>query len=123
MQYFSLLKSLHIVLALASGLGFALRGYIRLVLRRPMQHPLLRWGPHLLDTLLLVSGATLWWMLRFSPLAVHWFGLKLILIVVYIVLGMAAFRSRKPGPAVLLYLAALACFLAIAWLALFKPVL
>ncbi|PKL95239.1 MAG: regulator SirB [Gammaproteobacteria bacterium HGW-Gammaproteobacteria-8] len=122
MQSYALLKSLHIALAFASGLGFALRGYIRLVLRRPLQHPALRWGPHLLDTLLLASGATLWWLLSFSPLTVHWFGYKLLLIVVYILLGVAAFRSRQPGPAVLLYLAALGCFFGIAWLALMKPV-
>jgi uncharacterized membrane protein SirB2 len=121
MQHYPLLKSLHIALAFASGLGFALRGYIRLVLCRPLLHPVLRWGPHLLDTLLLATGATLWWLLAFSPLAVTWFGIKLILIVVYILLGMAAFRSRQPGPAVLLYLAALGCFFSIAWLALMKP--
>jgi len=122
MQSYVLLKSLHIALAFASGLGFALRGYIRLVMRRPLQGPLLRWGPHLLDTLLLLSGATLWWLLALSPLAVPWFGWKLVLIVVYILLGMAAFGSRQPGPAVLLYLTALGCFFGIAWLALFKPV-
>jgi len=121
MSTYELLKILHIALALISGLGFALRGFIRLVLQRPLAHPLVRFGPHLVDTLLLASGVMLWLILGFSPLAGGWFGLKLLLVVVYIAVGITAFRIRHPGIAVLAYLAALGVFLSVAWLALFKP--
>jgi len=121
MSVYALLKMLHISLALISGLGFALRGYIRIVLDRPLAHPLMRFGPHVIDTLLLASGIALWAILRMSPLAVGWFGLKLLLVVVYILLGIAAFRHSRRGPATLLYLAALLTFLTIAALALHKP--
>lgn len=121
MDTYGLLKVLHISLALVSGLGFALRGFIRVVLDRPLAHPLVRFGPHLVDTLLLASGIALWVLLGLSPIAAGWFGVKLVLIVVYIVLGIGAFRMRSAGPAVLTYLAALAVFLAVAWLALYRP--
>lgn len=121
MGTYGLLKMLHMSLALISGLGFALRGFIRLVLERPLAHPLVRFGPHLIDTLLLASGVGLWWITRYAPWAQGWFGVKLILVVVYIVLGIAAFRARARKRAIGLYLAALGCFLAIGWLALYKP--
>lgn len=121
MSTYELLKILHVALALVSGLGFALRGFIRLVLQRPLANPLVRFGPHVIDTLLLASGVGLWLILGLSPFSVGWFGLKLVLIVVYILLGITAFRTRRQGTAVLVFLAALAAFLSIAWLALFKP--
>jgi len=119
MSIYWLLKYLHAFLALISGLGFALRGFIRLVIRRPIDHPLARVGPHIIDTLLLFSGFGLWWLMRF-PLA-SWFGLKLLLVVAYIAVGIAAFRQPRYGPAVLLYLLALSIYLLVAYLALFKP--
>ncbi|MDT8409632.1 MAG: SirB2 family protein [Wenzhouxiangellaceae bacterium] len=121
MASYDLIKTLHIVLALTSGLGFALRGFIRLVLRRPLAHPLVRFGPHLIDTLLLISGIWLWITLALSPIASGWFGLKLIAVVVYILLGITAFKMHHPGKAVLTYLAALAVFISIAGLAVYKP--
>lgn len=122
MDTYSLLKMLHVGLALVSGLGFAMRGFIRLVLQRPLAHPLVRLGPHLVDTLLLASGIALWTLLRLAPWAAGWFGLKLVLIVVYIGLGITAFRVRDPGRAVLAFIAALLVFVTIAWLALYKPI-
>jgi len=122
MSTYELLKLLHVALALISGLGFALRGFIRLVLQRPLAHPLVRFGPHLVDTLLLASGIGLWLILGLSVMAAGWFGLKLVLIVVYIAAGISAFRLRHPGMAVLVYLFALGVFLSIAWLALFRPI-
>lgn len=121
MSTYALLKMLHVSLALVSGLGFALRGFIRLVLQRPLANPLVRFGPHVVDTLLLASGVGLWLILGLSPFSAGWFGLKLVLILVYILLGITAFRTRHQGKAVLVFLAALAAFLSIAWLALFKP--
>lgn len=121
MSTHELLKMLHIALALISGLGFALRGFIRLVLQQPLAHPLVRFGPHLIDTLLLASGIGLWLILGLSPFAAGWFGVKLLLVVVYVLVGITAFRMHHQGAAVLVYLAALGIFLSVAWLALFKP--
>ncbi len=122
MSVYPLLKHLHLALALISGLGFALRGFIRIVLQRRLAHPLVRFGPHLIDTLLLASGIALWVLMAYSPLKVGWFGLKLVLVVVYIVLGILAFRETDRPRAALTYVAALGVYVGIAWLALYKPV-
>lgn len=119
MTIYDLLKNLHIVLALLSGIGFALRGYIRLVLERPLAHPMVRNGPHVIDTLLLFSGIALWVQLSFSVLS--WLGLKLLLILAYIILGITAFRIRSRGIAIVAYLTALTIFVGAANLAVHKP--
>lgn len=121
MSVYELLKHLHVLLALISGLGFALRGFIRLVLDRPLAHPMMRIGPHVVDTLLLASGIALWVIMAYSPIAMGWFGLKLIAVVVYILLGVVAFRMANRQAALMVYLLALATFLGIAWLAVYKP--
>jgi uncharacterized membrane protein SirB2 len=121
MSIFLLLKNIHIVLALLSGIGFGLRGYMRLVLNRPLAHPMVRFGPHVIDTLLLFSGIALWVQMGYSLMS--WFGLKMLMVLVYIGLGICAFRMQARGPAVLLYLVALITFIGIAAIALHKPLL
>jgi uncharacterized membrane protein SirB2 len=119
MSYYPLLKNIHILLALTSGLGFALRGFVRLVLERPLRRRIWKIAPHIVDTLLLASGATLWWIVGWPLLS--WLGVKLLLVLTYILLGMAAFRAGRQSHATGLYLLALAVFVTIAALALHKP--
>lgn len=125
MTTYKLLNVLHIVLALLSGLGFAMRGFIAVVLNRPLTNPLIRFGPHLLDTLLLASGVGLWLLLGLSPFGQAWFGLKLVLIIAYILTGIAAFRAARVenrARGTLFYLLALGLFLAVVWLSIFRPI-
>lgn len=119
MHYYPLLKNIHILLALTSGIGFALRGFVRLVLQRPLGHRIWKVAPHIVDTLLLASGITLWIMIGWPILS--WLGVKLLLVLAYILLGMAAFKAGRQDRAVLLYLLALVIFVCIAALALHKP--
>jgi uncharacterized membrane protein SirB2 len=119
MSIYILLKNIHIFLALLSGIGFGLRGYLRLVLNWPLSNPLVRIGPHIIDTLLLASGVALWLQMRFGLLS--WFGLKMLLVLAYIGIGIAAFRHRSRGTAVILYLVSLAIFISIAVIAVHKP--
>ncbi len=119
MGTYLLLKHLHLTLVVLSGLGFALRGYLKLALEWPLDHPMVRLGPHLLDTLLLISGVGLWWATQYSLLS--WFGAKMLLVLVYIILGIMAFRIRNRPKAILIYLLALLCFLTIAALAMHRP--
>lgn len=115
-----LLKNIHILLALTSGIGFALRGFIRLVLRQDFRHRFWKVAPHVVDTLLLASGVTLWILVGWPLLS--WLGIKLLLVLAYILLGIAAFRAGPQSRATGFYLGALIVFLAIAALALHKPV-
>ncbi len=121
MTAYVLLKNLHIFLALISMIGFGLRGYLKLVLGRPLIGPLVRIGPHVIDTLLLLSGIALWVQMRFSVWS--WFGLKLLLVLAYIVIGIAAFRKGRSGTGIMLYLLALFVFLGVAWIAIYKPMI
>ncbi len=93
MSGYLLVMHLHAGLAILTGVGFALRGFWRLGAGRPVRQRWLRVLPHLIDTLLLVSGLILMVWARLWPWLVPWFGFKLLLVVIYIGLGIAAFRS------------------------------
>src|SRR5690625_1731399 len=118
MNYY-LIKHLHLLFALTSGIGFGLRGFIRLILNRPLRHKVWRIAPHIVDTLLLASGVVLWATAGWPVFS--WLGLKLLLVAVYIAVGVLSFRSRQQGAAVLLYMIALIVFVGIAMLAVNKP--
>lgn len=119
MNYYPLLKNIHIVLALTSGIGFALRGFIRIVLQRSLGHRVWKIAPHIIDTLLLASGVALWITVGWPILS--WLGVKLLLVLTYILLGIAAFKADAQSRASGLYVLALITFLCIAGLALHKP--
>ena len=89
-----ILKHLHMTLAYISVLGFIARGLWRIGLGRPLASHWLRVTPHVVDTLLLATGVGLAFQLGMWPHHAPWFTTKLFLIVVYIGLGIAAFRSR-----------------------------
>ena len=109
-DWYSPVRSTHLVLVLASVTLFALRGAAVLAGRRWPLHLALRVGSVVIDTLLLTAGATLWWMLGLHPLREHWLGVKLGWLVAYVVLGSLALqRARTPAGRALAYGAALAC--------------
>lgn len=122
LRFLSSLELLHVLLALTSGIGFALRGFVRKILDRPFDHAIARIGPHVLDSFLLATGIALWAGYRYNPLVEHWLGLKLALLLIYIALGFAPFRIERRDRAVLAYLAALGAFLGVASLATLKPI-
>lgn len=117
-EFYLPLKAAHIGLVSASGLLFAVRGAAVLAGRRwAMRKPwrLLSYG---IDTLLLGAGALLWWLLSLHPVHDAWLGSKLLLLLLYIVLGSLALkRGRTPGVRVVSYVAALAVYLFIATVA------
>jgi len=121
MSIYELLKILHIVLAMASLLGFGLRGYMRLIMQRPLAAPMLRIGPHVSDTLLLATGIALW--VTGGVALFSWLGLKLLLIAAYIYCAISAFRTIEQQRAVSLYAGALVLYLAVIVVSVFKPTL
>lgn len=46
-----------------------------------------RWGSVLIDTALMATGTALWVLMQHHPLREPWLGLKLVLLLVYIMLG------------------------------------
>jgi uncharacterized membrane protein SirB2 len=96
--WYSPLKSAHIGLVLVSGGLFAVRGALVLAgqswaMAKPWR--MLSYG---IDTLLLAAGVSLWVLLSLNPVASPWLGTKLLLLVLYIVLGSLALkRARAPA--------------------------
>jgi len=109
----------HIGLVLVSGGLFALRGALVLAgqswaMARPWR--LLSYG---IDTLLLTAGVTLWVLLSLNPVASPWLGVKLLLLVLYIVLGSLALkRARAPAARRASYTGALLVYLFMASVAI-----
>jgi uncharacterized membrane protein SirB2 len=117
--WYSPLKLAHIGLVLVSGGLFALRGALVLAgqswaMARPWR--LLSYG---IDTLLLTAGVTLWILLSLNPVASPWLGVKLLLLVLYIVLGSLALkRARAPAARRASYTGALLVYLFMASVAI-----
>lgn len=114
------IKILHAFLATLSGVYFGCRGLWRLGLGRPIRHVIWRQLPHAADTLLLLTGITLAILLQTSPHASPWLATKLVLVVFYIALGIFAFRSRTGWIAWSCFVAALATWVWILGIALYK---
>jgi uncharacterized membrane protein SirB2 len=86
--------------------------------RWAMQPPWRRLS-YAIDTLLLGAGVTLWALLSLNPVHSPWLGIKLLLLVLYIVLGSLALkRGRTPLVRRWSYVAALATYLFMATVAL-----
>lgn len=103
------LLPLHITLVTLSVSLFAVRG---LGVLAGQSWPMAGWARGLapaIDSLLLLAGGTLWWLLQLNPTQNHWLLAKLMLLIVYIVLGTLALK-RAPTRAVkaLCFIAALA---------------
>ena len=102
-------RPLHITLVTLSVALFVLRGAGVLA---GQAWPMAGWVRALapaIDSLLLLAGGTLWWLLRLNPTQDHWLLAKLGLLVVYIVLGTLALkRAPTRRTRTLCYFAAMA---------------
>jgi len=94
-ETYALLKPLHVVLALLSGAGFALRGYWMLRASPRLGARWVRVAPHVVDSVLLLSGLALAVTLGLSPAVHPWLAAKLALLLAYIGAGMLALRRGR----------------------------
>lgn len=102
------IKYLHIATALISISGFALRGIGMWLDADWMRQRWVRVVPHINDSVLLLSALALVTMSGLYPWQQPWLAAKLVALLVYIGLGMAAFRfARSPVHKRLFWLAAL----------------
>lgn len=122
MSTYLLLRTFHIICAVLSAGGFLMRGLWMLADSPLLRHRLTRVLPHVVDTLLLASAVVLVIMSGFYPLATSWINIKVVLLLVYIVLGSIALkrgRSRRVRAAA--FVMALASVVGIFVAAIFKP--
>jgi len=113
-ELYAQLKLTHMALVAASGTLFALRGAAVLAGHAWPLRTTLRLASVAIDTALLAAGAALWSLLSLDPLRDAWLGMKLLLLVLYIVLGTLALKRAHAAA----FGAAIACFLTMVSVAL-----
>ncbi|MBU3902866.1 MAG: SirB2 family protein [Gammaproteobacteria bacterium] len=91
----SLLKIIHLTAVVASFVLFFLRGVWLLRASPVMQQRWVKITPHSVDTVLLVSAIALAWQLGVTPFNSPWLTAKIVALLVYIALGMLAFRFAR----------------------------
>lgn len=120
---YSTLKFIHVGTAILTISGFALRGYWMLSKSTNLHRRLVRIAPHVIDTVFLLSGVGLILSLRLQVLDHPWLLTKLILLVVYVLLGTVALkRGKTANIRASAFLLALATFAYIVGVALNKSV-
>jgi uncharacterized membrane protein SirB2 len=108
---YGVIKLIHQSALTLSILGFLARGLGMLADSDWVRDRAARTLPHIVDTILLISGVTLAWQLRLSPTAAPWLAAKLVGLVVYIGLGMVALRrGRTKRQRTVAWIAALVTF-------------
>lgn len=85
----------HIGLAYVSLLLLLSKGVLSARMVDWRQFRLLKFAPHIVDTLLLISGLTVFYYFGFSW-AEMWIWVKLLFLVLYIVFATKAFKKGKP---------------------------
>lgn len=110
-EFYPQIKHAHIGLALLSGGLFALRGALLLSgLRWPNTAPV-RYTSYIIDTALLTAAMMLLTILPGALYANGWLAMKLVLLVVYVLLGVFALRrGRTTRTRALCYVVALLVF-------------
>ena len=116
-----MIKSLHIITGVVTISGFILRGYWMMAQSDKLQLKFTRIAPHVIDTLFLLSGVALVWMLHLNIFSESWLLAKFAGLIVYIVLGTFALkRGATPQIRVIAFVGALAVFAYIVGVALAK---
>ena len=113
-----ILKHLHLTAVALSGLFFLVRGVWLMQSPERLQAKWVRISPHIIDTVLLLSAIG---MLVSAGMFPAWVHVKIALLVVYIGLGVMAFRKAKTsGQKAGFLLAAIAVYLFIVSVAITK---
>lgn len=124
MEYYLPIKHLHMLFAYLTAVLFTLRLMLDVLGKPGWRQTPLRFVPHINDTLLLVFALALLFVGPWQLFTHGWLGLKILLLLGYIVAGMVALKQNKPK-GMRIGFAALALFLlaAIFHLARAKPLL
>ncbi len=124
MTSYSVLKLLHIVGVIISGVLFAVRfGLLNLRQQRPLPRSL-KVLPHINDTLLLAAAIGMLALTNVNPMQVSWLSAKLAALLAYIGFGALCLHSN-PGSKrqKLMFFLAVSTFSYIVWVALTKSAL
>ena len=118
---YTLIKNIHMTCAVLSITGFILRGIWMIRESDILSHRIVKILPHVIDALLLATALILVFIIDQFPFIHQWLTVKVIALVVYIVLGMAAFKWAKTKASKITYwLLAVVTFSYIVFVALTK---
>ncbi|MFO1391516.1 MAG: SirB2 family protein [Agitococcus sp.] len=118
MDSYVIFKHVHMTAVALSGLLFMVRGLWLLQGSTQLQAKWVKITPHVIDTLLLVSAIA---MLVVSQQFPAWVHVKITLLIVYIGLGLMAFKKAKTqGQKLTFLLAAMAVYMFLISVALTK---
>ena len=95
MNSYLLIKNIHVTCAVISILGFVIRGIWMIQSSQWLKHPLVKRLPHIVDSLLLLTALIMVYLSAQYPFVQHWLTTKVVLLIVYILLGMMALRWLK----------------------------
>lgn len=110
-EFYPQIKFVHIAAVSLSGSLFMLRGWLMLARASFTNHAALRFVSYAIDTTLLTSALMLTTIVHQYPFVQAWLTVKVLLLVVYIVLGTLALkRGRTRAAQVTCYFAALFVF-------------
>lgn len=111
MGMFGILKTIHLAAVAMTLFLFLLRDVWAFQGSPNLRHPVIRWLPHVNDTVLLFGALGTAATIGQYPFVNDWLTAKVLALVVYIVLGhMALWRSRTNGQRLAWTAAALAAF-------------
>lgn len=107
-----IVKQVHVASVILSFVLFLFRGGLMFSGSRWLQHPVLRISPHVVDTILLTTALWLMSLLHQYPFVHHWLTVKVVLLMVYIVLGSLALkRGRTMTQRTIFFILAVATYL------------
>ena len=117
-EFYPEIKAVHVGAVIASGSLFAVRGGLMLGRSALANHATLRYLSYAIDTTLLTAALMLVTILHQYPFVQGWLTAKVLLLVVYIVLGSYALkRARTRRGQIACFFAAISIFLIIASIA------
>lgn len=92
---YALIKQVHVAAVAISVGGFLARGILMFARSRYLEARWVRVAPHIVDTVLLATGAWLAWSSAQYPLVQSWLTAKVVGLLAYIAFGMVALRRGK----------------------------
>ena len=111
MSVYLTLKLSHVIFAVATLLGFVLRGYWLIVESSLLDNRATRIAPHLIDTLFLATGIGMLLAIPLNPFTQPWLVAKFGGLVLYVLFGTLAIkRGSSQVVRVAAFIAALATF-------------
>ncbi|MCK5831200.1 MAG: SirB2 family protein [Methylococcales bacterium] len=115
-----MIKLIHLIFILTSFVSFSGRFALSIIKPEILQNKILKIMPHVIDTILLVSGITLVFQGNWLEGEFGWIASKLTLLIGYIILGVVAMRSKEGVKRWMAFGGALFCYISIFIIAITK---